>query len=99
MKKVDNIIWLQKWYSNQIDGEWEHFYGVLIETLDNPGWHVKINLQDIDIGRDEMQEHRQYITEYDWIRCSVENHVFEGYGDPFKLDMIIQLFRDWIEET
>jgi hypothetical protein len=29
--------WLQGWYATQCDGDWEHEYGVSIETLDNPG--------------------------------------------------------------
>jgi|GEM_PF-3181522 len=33
---------LTNWYQNQCDGDWEHKYGVSIETLDNPGWIVKI---------------------------------------------------------
>jgi len=29
---------IQDWYRRQCDGDWEHSYGVKIETLDNPGW-------------------------------------------------------------
>ncbi len=32
---------LQRWYSAQCDGDWEHGLGVRIETLDNPGWMVQ----------------------------------------------------------
>ena len=35
---------LEKWYSGQCKGEWEHGYGVRIDTLDNPGWRVHIAL-------------------------------------------------------
>ena len=34
---------LQKWYKSQCNGDWEHSFGIKIETLDNPGW--------IEIGR------------------------------------------------
>ncbi|MFE2849501.1 Imm53 family immunity protein, partial [Streptomyces scopuliridis] len=30
--------WLQNWYTQQCDGDWEHEWGVKIATLDNPGW-------------------------------------------------------------
>ena len=36
--------WLSKWYSSMCVDEWEHFYGIKIETLDNPGWIVTIDL-------------------------------------------------------
>ncbi|MBS1660912.1 MAG: hypothetical protein JST68_07650 [Bacteroidetes bacterium] len=39
-----NILnWQQTWHLEQCDGEWEHEYGVKIETLDNSwiGYSVK----------------------------------------------------------
>ncbi|MEH0820740.1 Imm53 family immunity protein [Micromonospora sp. CPCC 205714] len=38
--------WLQAWYATQCDGEWEHEFGIQIETVDNPGWSVSIDLGD-----------------------------------------------------
>lgn len=38
------LIWIQDWYEAQCDGDWEHDYGVEINTLDNPGWMVKVDL-------------------------------------------------------
>ena len=40
----DVFEWLQNWFKSQCDGDWEHEYGVKIETVDNPGWYVVINL-------------------------------------------------------
>jgi hypothetical protein len=37
---------LHHWYLAQCDGDWEHSNGISIETLDNPGWSVKIDLSD-----------------------------------------------------
>jgi Immunity protein 53 len=37
---------LQDWYSAQCDGDWEHQQGVRIESLDNPGWALDIDLAD-----------------------------------------------------
>jgi Immunity protein 53 len=37
---------LQQWYQSQCNGDWEHTYGVKIDTLDNPGWSVTIELAD-----------------------------------------------------
>jgi hypothetical protein len=37
---------LEKWYSGQCNGEWEHGSGVHISTIDNPGWSASIGLHD-----------------------------------------------------
>ena len=37
---------LQDWYSAQCNGDWEHQQGVRIESLDNPGWALDIDLAD-----------------------------------------------------
>ena len=37
---------LEKWYAARCDGLWEHGWGIKIETLDNPGWTVHIDLNE-----------------------------------------------------
>jgi len=36
---------LQNWYAKQCNGDWEHMQGVKIETSDNPGWFIKVDLE------------------------------------------------------
>ena len=38
--------WLQSWYEGNCDGGWEHLFGVTIETWNNSGWKVKVDLED-----------------------------------------------------
>jgi hypothetical protein len=40
---------VQRWYAAHCDGEWEHQYGIKIETLDNPGWRVTIDLTNTEL--------------------------------------------------
>ena len=40
------IDWLQSWYEKQCNSDWEHNYGIKIETLDNPGWSITVDLVD-----------------------------------------------------
>jgi hypothetical protein len=35
---------LEACYLRQCNGDWEHLYGITIETLDNAGWSVTIDL-------------------------------------------------------
>jgi hypothetical protein len=96
---------LQNWYMSMCNGDWEHTYGVHVETLDNPGWHVKIDLRDTDmedisfpvveygVGKDSQPDNN------DWLTCKVENKTFHGYGGPEKLCEIFRYFLDWDDKN
>jgi len=43
------FVWLSHWYSNNCDGNWEHYNGIKIETIDNPGWSVSIDTEGSSI--------------------------------------------------
>ncbi len=34
---MDTLNWIQSWYYENCDGDWEHSYGMRIDTVDNPG--------------------------------------------------------------
>ncbi|MCM3133740.1 immunity 53 family protein [Paenibacillus polysaccharolyticus] len=36
---METLTWIQHRYDQNCDGEWEHVYGVKIQTIDNPGWY------------------------------------------------------------
>jgi hypothetical protein len=86
---------LQRWYSQQTDGDWEHSSGVQIGTLDNPGWFVKVNLDGTDLLHRPYQEVRQHHSPVDWIHCRVLDGVFEGFGGPLCLERLLQTFTAW----
>jgi hypothetical protein len=44
MNRLDNISWLEDWYEAQCNGDWDDGNGVKIDTLDNPGWMVTVDL-------------------------------------------------------
>ncbi len=101
------IAWLQNWYAAQCDGDWEHSYGVQIETLDNPGWYVVINLADTPLEDATFQGvDESYRSEDDWVDCRlVEKHpredgvrgpYFAGAGGPHNLSEILHIFREWV---
>ena len=62
--ELSNIEWLQQWYQKNCDGEWEHLYGIEIETLDNPGWHVKIDLEETSSARLQVKDCLLYTSPY-----------------------------------
>ena len=87
---------LQQWYLSHCDGVWEHSYGVKIETLDNPGWYVTIDLADTELAARSFSEvQRLERDELNWIHCRVAEGKFEGRGGPLMLEEIVKIFLVW----
>lgn len=92
---------LQAWYQKQCDGEWENDRGVSIESTDNPGWWVKIDLRGTGLENKSFAEVRRGEAETldpqpPWMRCYVDDQrVFNGAGDPTTLHDILNVFLDW----
>lgn len=94
---MNNLEWLEKWYQKNCDGLWEHLYGIKIETLDNPGWYINIDLRETDYANLQINDLNQDNGDSDWIKCSITDGVFRGFGDTLKLNKIIQIFKGWVE--
>jgi hypothetical protein len=93
---VDLFHKLENWYSSQCDGEWEHQFGIAIETLDNPGWEVTIDLDETK-WCDLIYEKRIGIIEQSsWMWASISECKFQGSGDTSKLNEIITTFFEFI---
>jgi hypothetical protein len=91
------LTWLQAWSAEQCDGDWEHEFGVSVETLDNPGWLVRISLDaDFLVGRilDPREIHR---SEHDWIRFELVDNRFQVACGPLNLGEALHEFRLWVE--
>jgi len=86
---------VQEWYRAQCNGFWEHQYGVTIETLDNPGWMVTIDLAETTLEGRSMEPVKSERSEKDWVICTVEHNKFAGSGDPAKLAVVLEVFRKW----
>jgi hypothetical protein len=90
----------QHWYDAQCDDDWQHAHGIRIQTLDNPGWHVRIDLagtrlEDLPftpVSRGDPKEHKDPDH---WIDCKVENGQFHGYSGQFQLGEILETFVAW----
>lgn len=97
-RQMEVIEWIQNWYHNNCDGDWEHMYGMKIYNVDNPGWAVEIELIDTKF-EDKVFEKVQYDNgDEDWLLCFVKDGIFQGNGDSRKLKKILDIFRDWVEE-
>jgi len=90
---------LGKWYRDQCDGEWEHEWGITIETLDNPGWFVRIDLSATDLEGCAIPRLERQTSETDWILCFGQDNQFHGSGDPDKLEEIVTYFLSIAERA
>lgn len=87
---------IQNWYAAQCDGDWEHQHGVKIETLDNPGWSVSVNLSDTALEGIQFNEvEDNYDHAKDWMCCKVDGTTFKGVCGPHRLEDVLRVFLDW----
>lgn len=93
----DDFIWLQKWYHNHCNGDWEHDKRICIKTIDNPGWSISINLLDTDLENKVFKKINLSRNEHDWVFSEIRDHSFEGRGGPMNLIEILNIFRKWSE--
>lgn len=94
---VDNLEWLDGWYQQQCNGEWEHSHGVQLEALEPRGWQLTISLTGTSAENAAPQKISLDSSTGDWIACSISSDRFEGAGDPRKLEQIIGVFRRWVD--
>ena len=88
---------LQDWYLRQCNGDWEHVCGVRIETLDNPGWSVEIDLKETPLARREFESLGSEKTEDDWLFLSRSGESFKIACGPRNLEGALAIFCAWAE--
>lgn len=92
---MDLLSRIQRWYTINCNGDWEHEYGLSIKNIDNPGWWVTINLVDTCVKQTTIPYvllHER--TNTDWFGYEVKNGLFEGSGGPENLTEILTYFLD-----
>lgn len=93
MEVLNNLI---NWYASNCNGDWEHTYGVKIDTLDNPGWTLQIDLLETSLSEKSFSVIQIERNESDWIFCTVENGIFKGSGGLYNLEELISIFLSWV---
>ena len=96
---MEILEWLEKWYLKHCDGVWENDHGIDIQTLDNPGWQINIELHGTPYANIEREWEAVQIDDNNWYGFKFELAVFDGIGDPTKLAVLIGEFRKIIEES
>ncbi|MFI7438870.1 immunity 53 family protein [Nonomuraea indica] len=92
---ADALAFLQSSYASCSDDDWEHSYGVTIETLDNPGCHLKIDLVDTPLAGASLDRLEVERAEDDWVHAWSDGLRFEGACGPPNLGEMMGAFRDF----
>ena len=90
---------LEQWYATQCNGEWEHSYGIKIDTLDNPGWQVHIDLTETGKQDSLLALVKLDRTETNWICYWIEKKRFEIACGPLNLTEALEIFVSWFNSS
>lgn len=82
---------------SQCDGEWEHENQIKINTADNRGWIIEIDLsftsmEDLVFEMDTIEN-----GDDDWYFFRINNKKFMAAGDPGKLLFLLEKFKSFAE--
>jgi hypothetical protein len=89
---------LVDWYTAHCDEDWEHQEGIDIQSLDNPGFRLKISVKGTELEHvDFARVEENYLSDEHWFTCWKEDGKFEGAGSPDMLETMIECFLSWAE--
>ena len=91
----DALAALQAWYADRCDGEWEHAYGVKLETLDNPGWRLVVDLVDTDVAGRPFDRVERFRDDADWVVAYRDEARWNGACGALQLGEMLGLFVAW----
>lgn len=66
--------------------------------MDNSGWIVQIDVLDTELENKPFQSMSNYIDDNSWLHCQVKEGKFVASGDSTKLKVILEVFRNWVED-
>jgi hypothetical protein len=92
--------WLESWYSAECDGDWEHSYGIQIDTVDNPGWRIRIDLTGTELQLRSFDRIEVQRAEDDWLQCWRDENGeprWEAACGARNLAEALRVFREWVE--
>ena len=102
---MSTLLRLQDWFAQHCNGEREHQFGITIESCDNPGWWVKIDLTATPLEQQtftpiyENVDERGFQKGPCWLACYVQDRVWNGAGDETKLERILNTFLNWAGQS
>lgn len=94
---IEIFDWLAKWFESECDGDWEHENQIKIQTLDNPGWDIEIDLRNTSLENLSIINDTVQLSLNDWYYYEINNQKFKAGGDLNKLIFLISKFKEVID--
>lgn len=98
----NNFDLLLEWYQGNCDGEWEHQFGFKIETLDNPGVAIHINVSGTKKEGhlfDTIECENPDNPDLDWYCCKLtDESVWLGACSINNVNNVLEIFLKWCED-
>jgi hypothetical protein len=95
----DVVGFLQSWYREQCDGDWEHQYGVEIGTLDNPGWRLVVDLVGTELEGISQERKTWEQSPDEWMDWWSDGVRFEAACGPISLVRALSEFHTFATQT
>ena len=95
---MEILDWIQEWFKDNCDGNWEHGEVIQITTIDNPGWEVEIDISNTSIATMNLEWILNEKSKDDWHGVKIMNQKFIAAGDAGKLKFLLGLFKEMIEK-
>ena len=93
---IEMLSWLNEWYVSQSHIPTLNKTLIKINTLENPGWNLKIDLKSIGLKLSDSIVHQMDRTKEDWYHCFIKDGIFYAPCGPFNLGEVIGIFRELI---
>jgi hypothetical protein len=90
---------LEEWYASQCDGDWESQYGIRIETLGNPGWHLVVDLVGTQLSGKMVEGGLVERSADDWLHFRSDGLTFEANAGARNLTEALLAFRNFSTGT
>ena len=94
---MDALVRLSDWYERQCVDEWYEDHGVQIDTLDNPGWSLFVDLESTNLVKRDFTKVSIERSEHNWVHAQRDEKSFKAAGGPGNLSEIILIFLEWAE--
>ena len=94
---MDLLAHIEDWYLANCDGDWEHHRGLTIQTLDNPGWLVEIDLVGTPMEEIPFDHFRLNRSKDDWVDCQSVDGKFQAAGGGRNLQELLGVFCTWVQ--
>lgn len=100
---ADELARLQDWYAGNCNGDWEHSAGVRIESVDNPGWVVRVDIPGTPVEGRVLDRVIVDDTEENWLHYWSDGDAIRAAAAPRRLrdalHAVLGLLADWEGST